>query len=103
MNDKELADAVVALGVITRDAFRHNMYSLQSTDGQFVGVRYEAKEIVRDWRVAGALMEKMSTSDICHSIGADRWNVDDDYEWLQDPRAVIEACVEALLQNLGQG
>ena len=54
MTDKELADKVVALGVGEKDTFRSDMYTL----GKFHSVRYEADEYVRDWRVAGALMEK---------------------------------------------
>jgi hypothetical protein len=80
---KELADRVVALGLIYPDK-----------ESRELSVSAEA--FVRDWRVAGALMEMVSPIDICKRIGADRWNKDDDYDWLQDPTAIIQACVEAL-------
>jgi hypothetical protein len=91
---KELADRVVALGV-----------GWAETDGIFPtyyyppGERWQylsSDEFTSDWRIAGALMEMVSPIDICKRIGADRWNKDDDYDWLQDPTAIIQACVEAL-------
>lgn len=107
MTDQELADKVVALGVITKDSFRHDMYSLQSPDGQFVGIRYEAKEIVRDWHVAGAMIEKcIGGTAPRHRIGECFYSPDYGFrfslygELLTDseslPRAINEACCEAL-------
>lgn len=94
MNDKELADRIVALGVgfsrITYGKADHRYGPDDSTPWAFV----------RDWRVAGALMEKMSTVDELHAplmrvidkAGADAY--------LRGkgplPRAIIEACSERL-------
>ena len=53
MNDKELADKVVELGVV-EDQFMAINYSLDAeTLDDLIG------GFVRDWRVAGALMEKI--------------------------------------------
>ena len=106
MSDKELADKVVALGVGEKDTFRPYMYTL----GKFESVRYEADEYVRDWRVAGALMEK------CQKIYAEyigepeqvvyaRAENNRTWEWPSGeslPRTIIEACVEALEPVLGR-
>ena len=54
------------------------------------------EQFLSDWRVAGAMMEMMDDHDISRRSGSDRWNVDDDYSWLRDPRAIIEAAVGAL-------
>jgi hypothetical protein len=72
MTPEQICDVLVEQGIITKDAFRHDMYSLQSTDGQFVGVRHEAKEIISDPRVAMAVMEKLATIEI-EAIGNPWW------------------------------
>lgn len=98
MNDKELADRIVALGVGVKDPFRSYMYSVS----RLAGVRYDAESFVRDWRVAGALMEKVIVVET-HDL---------DNEWYAKaeprggvyviacheslPRAIIKACVGAL-------
>ena len=98
MNDKELADRVVALGVGKK------IDSIYYSWGQ------QAGKFVRDWRVAGALMEEVhSVSTRCSEIlGHDRWDV-----WVHKysaapptkaydvslPRAICEACVKALEQD----
>ena len=88
MNDKELADKVVALGVKRFPAlFGH----YQPHDHDFV----------RDWRVAGALMEKVGRIEIRQEHDG-TWSVD--ILWAKVsctyneslPRAIIEACCEAL-------
>lgn len=93
MNDTELADAVVALGIIKRNVYR------PEDDDSFIIPNVlpckTASEIVTDWRVAGALMEK------CLQVGLlmdvmERWD-----SWALSaseslPSAIIEACVEAL-------
>jgi hypothetical protein len=102
MNDKELADRIVALGVGSglADCYLIDAFS------------QSAYQFVRDWRVAGALMEKMSSvhvywDDIGWSCKAtERYvtgkdtgvgNVDAlDRQYHDLPRAICEACVEAL-------
>ena len=91
MNDRELADAVVALGVAKR----------------YLGAakRYPAKEFVRDWRVAGKMIEKVDGVYVEALFGGGCFQVQvikmdcestDWHEDLSTPRAIIEACVEAL-------
>ena len=98
MNDKELADAVVALGVGCNGQvpggyyFDHGRCYLGMSD-----------RFVRDWRVAGALMEEV---DSCYpeKLINESWQVQASMdamptEWIQNeslPRAIIEACVVAL-------
>jgi len=105
MTDKELADALVGDGIITKDPFRHDMYSMASTDGQFVGVRYDANEIVSDPRVAMAVMEKsIMVQCLQHPDGY--WMVDVSTTDLKGqsgtaentslPRAICEAYVASL-------
>lgn len=110
MTDQELADKVVALGV---GEFRPQCNAagiyLRSVAnyGMPDDLEHEFdcdKFFVRDWRVAGALMEK------CNEVAA--WQTDDG--WKADalkppiegkaineslPRAIIEACVESLGEN----
>ena len=103
MIDKELADKVVALGVAKRfpDEGDWWIYSLNDIgpNGQI------AKLFIRDWRVAGALMEKMDGELLIWRQAYDNdspvWivethltNADGRDESL--PRAIIEGCVEAL-------
>ena len=66
--ERELADAIVECGIIEKDSFQNDMYSLKSTDGQFVGVRYEAREILRDGRVVLAMMQKLSYAELIHAL-----------------------------------
>lgn len=101
--DKELADAVVALGVGQKDEHQKILpyQAPMDIDGQWS----EANEFVRDWRVAGALMEKTKDHILIYE-SCDQWHVGWDLD--QDgcpvcevhneplPRAIIEACVEAL-------
>ena len=103
MNDKELADKVVALGVYYRR-------TPDKPNGDPVYVKSEywwdglsARAFVRDWRVAGALMEKA-----CHNklMQVEQW--EDSTEWAVDfgghacadneslPLAIIQACVWAM-------
>lgn len=101
--DKELADKIVALGVLR--------LSIHDTEYRYIfrSVGYTASHIVRDWRVAGALMEKSWEHFIIGKHGTREdweWSVgwDIDYDGCTTysvigqslPRAIIEACVEAL-------
>jgi len=108
MNDKELADRVVELGV-----GEHNQYRVDDDDSFFIPNTLPSKsavDFVRDWRVAGALMEKAEAvylealvQDCLESVGS-AWQAQTSInamptEWIDSisaPRAIIEACVEAL-------
>ena len=94
--DKELADKVVALGVFTALGTNENIYHIANA------IPLTAHDFVRDWRVAGALMEKCEDVNsvkrrnlgyVIESIIGDRTG-----EAQNDslPRAICEACVEAL-------
>ena len=100
MNDKELADRIVALGV---GCFHDGLYWL-SLECPRVGGGPEW--LARDWQVAGALMEKVD------GIGIDRKKKmvvlailnEDDKDYMASindslPRAICEACVEALTND----
>jgi len=103
MNDKELADRIVALGALhyaPAYAMNSEYWQIPDTNTCFG----KAGQAVRDWRVAGALMEKLldkqdvrmamqildSTTRLVHIVG----QADGQSESL--PRAINEACVEAL-------
>ena len=104
MNDKELADKVVALGVLGW------FETVDGHDGSlmtFAGVGPIATRLaLRDWRVAGALME-LGQAHFIEKVTDTKWAVRSDKpygegktrEWYGNeslPRAIIEACVEAL-------
>ena len=114
MNDKELADAVVALGVAS---FYQGSYELHNWRGKF----FIAEGFVVGWRVAGALMERVVMLEVDQSLigsepgerqqilvgangGAPYWcdiptmkaSLDVSRSSDSLPRAIIEACVEAL-------
>ena len=109
MNDKELADKIVALGVgkanqIYPDALGRFYQIDTNADWQ---TSVNETKFVRDWRVTGALMEKEELVSVRYwmtDIGV--WHVEHDYmppdgkifvsESL--PRAICEACVDALTQ-----
>ena len=86
MNDKELADRVVALGVgITADG----KYGLPDWKRYL----YAAKHFVRDWRVAGALLERLVYEELLDVLGGrPAITIDDNVE----PRVLIELAVERL-------
>jgi len=96
MSDRELADRVVALGVGKK------LDELYYSWGQ------QSDKFVRDWRVAGALMEKCTdlhydTMPGITTVIAWANNGNDSSEEIEVteslPRAIIEACVEALETN----
>jgi len=106
MNDKELADRVVALGVGIRNS--HPAHGSQLKAAYTYSWDLEAKDFVRDWRVSGALMER------CLSLDYDQANSEHTVSvWTSAsftgpwatvcneslPRAIIEACVEALQEH----
>lgn len=107
MNDKELADKIVELdvGYIVEMIEPHSgtAYVLYSDEIAFL----TPKSFTRDWRVTGALMEKavvdseitiygLARGDgIGCTVATSKWS----YNISQNdslPRAVNEACVEAL-------
>ena len=98
MNDKELADAVVALGVGACDVGMG--YWLRCEEAYI-----NEDKFVRDWRVAGSLMEKVDWAGA--NIDIEKWSTG--YEVAIDgsiyredeslPRAIIDACTEALVES----
>jgi len=97
MNDTDLANAVVELGIINGDVDLLHDGGYVYWIGNDVHDVYSASEIVRDPRVAMALMEKMSRYDLIKSFvdstTAPKWHLLDQ---LRDPRAITEAAVKAL-------
>ncbi len=104
MNDKELADRVVALGVGIKSNRGMSEYSHDLYDFPSFPYPVCADVFVRDWRVAGALMEVK-----CWGVNTvrkgDEWEahvvpIGQIKEYIarneSAPRAIIEACVEAL-------
>ena len=94
VNDKELADRIVALGV-----GNHQHFSDGRDKGDWYGFDCTgdtAEYFVRDWRVAGALMEKCKYTHGGYWFGVvwDQAGLTHTDESL--PRAICEACVEAL-------
>ena len=91
MNDNELADRIVALGVGSRidmePPHSGHAYHIESTPTDWLILSDEF--FVRDWRVAGALLEKV------YDAYATLREVVEPYDG-GDPRAISEACVEAL-------
>ncbi len=92
MNDKELADAVVALGVIVfteESGYRLAEYELY----------FGWSPPICDWRVAGALLEKVDWIGINDAtVGATVEHKDVSIRVdTSKPRAIIEACVKALV------
>jgi len=89
MNNTELANTIVEFGV-------GNIHDLSNGSKcyEIENNHMPAKEFVRDWRVAGAMMEKMS----CLAISAACKKSDGllYHGWLKDPRAINEACAKAL-------
>ncbi len=92
MNDKDLADAVVALGIkpIKPDHFHGE--PMPELGGVHRAVLTPEK-FVRDWRVAGALLERLVYEELLDVLG-DRpaITIDDNVE----PRVLIELAVEHL-------
>ena len=97
-SDKELADAVVALGVGWQS---HEYYCITTNNFVRAPVKKQnlhcfhflrtATQFVRDWRVAGALMEKLSGLQLVRIIADIATALPGPL-----PRAIIEACVGAL-------
>lgn len=84
MTDEELANAIVAAGV----------GSTYGNTGWFwingMESRLDTEMFVRDWRVAGAMMEKVGWSKLYHIIGIQH------LAKRVCPRDINKACVKAL-------
>ena len=123
MNDRELADRIVALGVgsMLSAKNKHGVYVrsypwYEVNDDEFMAgsTKKSASHFVRDWRVAGAMMEKVINKDNredngnydiqTHHESGKYWTmIDSNHGWANEgvqneslPRAINEACVEAL-------
>jgi len=104
MIDKELADKIVALGVGKKS--EPHMYGDYMILVKAFPYRMCTKSFVRDWRAAGALMEKLTDTTIRITSHFHHIEAQDSYytclvgthmgrnESL--PLAINEACVEAL-------
>ena len=92
MNDTELADRLVALGVGSKHFGLYSSIHVNST----IGTMVEPSLFVRGWRVAGECLQKWPTT-----INTEHLDMTLD-QMLRDPRAIIEAYVEALEPVLGR-
>lgn len=106
MSDQELADKIVALGV----GWIQHHPNLPSTQVYRLGTYWDSADgFVRDWRVAGALSERVDGVEYARLTDG-RWQClicppngtfmkDSFAENESLPRAISEACVEALDEN----
>jgi hypothetical protein len=98
MNDQELAKSIEALGIGRPTEY----ITPQGDDGWWEELN--DYDFVRDWRVAGALMERVPTVELAQLVNSQGFAAqaaDDDclYREARDesaPRAICEASVEAL-------
>jgi hypothetical protein len=92
VSDKELADAVVAHGVGEYLPVNHSHLDLPTGEWWHLDGVYTptAEQFVRDWRVAGALMEKINWLDFIQAV------INAGLGGKIEPRAITEACVKAL-------
>ena len=98
MNDKELADAIVALGVGKHEKGVVKEAAFFEIDGDLHNENYSEEMFVRDWRVAGAILSEaegtMDAEDFYHTLLPLFHEAE-----MSNPRAIIEACVKALEVN----
>lgn len=100
MTDQELIDQLIALGLVQRKALCwHALMDGKSPVAVFTTVNL----LVRDWRVAGAIMELAIEN---KPMQVERW--DESLDWAVDfggeacsdhgslPRAITEACIKLL-------
>ena len=92
MNDKELADACVELGVAEpQKDLGTRWYRLNN---RTMSMGLQPIHFVRDWRVAGALMEKFTFLALISVIMPKAMHLFEGTESdMSFPRAIIEACV----------
>ncbi len=95
ISDEELANALVEREILNRIDLRppHSGSAWELVGGDVMFLTIDG--LVNDPRVAMACIEKMDDQAIACRIGSDRWNIDDDYTWLRDCRAICQAFVEA--------
>jgi len=102
MTDQELADALVALGILKRYPDEKDWWIYAIADGEPGGMI--ARKAVRDWRVAGAVMElllkkqdfRMSAQFLDSNTVAVLIVGESEGQDKSLPRAICEAGVEAL-------
>ena len=117
MKDKELADKLVEMGIAEHDASLPGAltYSVRNRHGHWD--HFSADLLVTDWRVAGAVMEKMTGELLIWRInyededleGGELISLQTGHAWVVEPprskdarqneslpRAIIEAGLEAL-------
>ena len=89
MNDQQLADALVERGIGNREPVSYEYY--------YAGFALPADKFVRDWRVAGACLERMPDGAFVNNCGCFfEGSCEMEYSWLKDPRAICLAFVEAM-------
>jgi len=103
MNDKELADKIVALGMSRKTEImagghgNEHPVTINILNDNTLNAQ-DNEQFVRDWRVAGALMEKCleknTITGLTYTIKHAGFEVVHHNDSL--PRAIIGACVEAL-------
>lgn len=95
--DKELADALVEMGIIDIDSDSVAPYFMYD-DGLYL-VFYDKETLVRDWRVAGACLERMTNTEyqVCQGCIYVTFDGDDHHhiETESLPRAIIAAFVDS--------
>lgn len=97
-DNSELIDELVALGVSRPQAWMNP--TGESYGGGFHPVSDD--QFVRDWRVAGALMEMMATKrETLSRAESIKFPLMMPVKMFSDPRAIVEACVEALKEQAG--
>lgn len=104
MTDQELVDKVVVLGIVKAQSMA---WHLLDSDGDVIAVFTQERLLLCDWRAAGALMERLFADtgiilNICeYKAMFEITHLDEreDEHLIKNeslPRAIIEACVEAL-------
>jgi len=94
MNDKELVDLCLALGVGIPNGEPADYLEIVGWESMYV----------RDWRVAGALIEKVL--DVAKDRKAAWRKIDPQGAWISltkpisIPREIIEVCCESLFEDL---
>ncbi len=103
MTDQELADKIVAVAIARRFDHDDGAVGYGFVPPMHTQIAWaEASDFVRDWRVTGAMMEKCKGVDLVEDILPiaiyDKFNGTEGACPL--PRAINEACVEALSKEV---
>ena len=105
MDPKVLAEALVEAGVLVKDETIKPGRAWKYYLPDYPDLLYGCVAAITDWRVAGALMEKVSCVELAVLVNMSEWQAmafpPDDFEAFEvinesAPRAIIEACVAAL-------